>query len=426
MLSQEAITHAGACSICWMCRHLCPIGYVTGREIHFPRGKATLVSLSARGNDVMDESAQAMYDCLLCNSCANWCETGYQPVKFIREARRELVVRGALPESIAKVVDGTLNNGGCIYGEKHFTGALKEAVDRLPDKARVLLVMGDTIAMRRPEIGLAAMSLMRKAAINFTVLKEEPSPANDLYDLIGELEDVQIYAQAFQKAVHQTGCETVVVLDPYAARILIEDYPRWGCAIQNIRTGTAFFAGLLEKGTLRVAGADTYITAKALAQAIKVIGDIDLILCGRHTVDGETGQTGPELAAMLGYVCVGQVVALTGMEEGELICQCMGQEGIQVISVRLPAVLCVCECQRPVYLPSIAAMRRAASLPVKTLSTAALGMDGICAQHDSPTQVVRLRHKEHVRRNIHFLTQKDSMIQTILSLIAGSEEVNRD
>lgn len=252
MLSQEAITHAGACSICWMCRHLCPIGYVTGREIHFPRGKATLVSLSARGNDVMDESAQAMYDCLLCNSCANWCETGYQPVKFIREARRELVVRGALPESIAKVVDGTLNNGGCIYGEKHFTGALKEAVDRLPDKARVLLVMGDTIAMRRPEIGLAAMSLMRKAAINFTVLKEEPSPANDLYDLIGELEDVQIYAQAFQKAVHQTGCETVVVLDPYAARILIEDYPRWGCAIQNIRTGTAFFAGLLEKGTLRV------------------------------------------------------------------------------------------------------------------------------------------------------------------------------
>lgn len=175
-----------------------------------------------------------------------------------------------------------------------------------------------------------------------------------------------------------------------------------------------------------LAGADTYITAKALAQAIKVIGDIDLILCGRHTVDGETGQTGPELAAMLGYVCVGQVVALTGMEEGELICQCMGQEGIQVISVRLPAVLCVCECQRPVYLPSIAAMRRAASLPVKTLSTAALGMDGICAQHDSPTQVVRLRHKEHVRRDIHFLTQKDSMIQTILSLIAGSEEVNRD
>lgn len=49
MFSQEAIHHAAGCSICWMCRHLCPIGNVTGREIHFPRGKATLVSLTVRG-----------------------------------------------------------------------------------------------------------------------------------------------------------------------------------------------------------------------------------------------------------------------------------------------------------------------------------------------------------------------------------------
>ena len=47
------------------------------------------------------------------------------------------------------------------------------------------------------------------------------------------------------------------------------------------------------------AGGDTWATAVALAAACRKIG-FDLIMCGKYTVDAETGQVGPELAELLG------------------------------------------------------------------------------------------------------------------------------
>jgi len=40
------------------------------------------------------------------------------------------------------------------------------------------------------------------------------------------------------------------------------------------------------------AGADTLATAYTLAEAIKRIGDYDLVICGRQAIDGDTGQVG--------------------------------------------------------------------------------------------------------------------------------------
>lgn len=251
MFSQEAVKHISNCYMCWMCRHVCPIGLTTGRELHTPRGKGVLMNFVIQGDEsVLKESAEAMYECFLCNNCSAWCETGFEPTVYIREARRELVVADALPPKIQEVVDRTLDS--TLYGEKAITGQLKEAVDALPDKAKVLLVLGDAVVMRQPEIGLAAINLLKKAGVDFTVLKNEPSPAADLYDLIGALSDVQDRAKEFAAAVQATGCECVVAVDPFTARILIQDYPRWDAALPVVRTATSYFAQLLAEGKLTV------------------------------------------------------------------------------------------------------------------------------------------------------------------------------
>jgi Fe-S oxidoreductase len=250
MFSQEATKHISNCYMCWMCRHVCPVGNISGREIHFPRGKGLLLNLTIHGNDVLKDSAKAMYDCFLCNNCSSWCETGFEPTLFIREARRELVANDYLPANIQAVVDRTLET--TLYGEKKMAGSLKEVVDALPDTAPVLLVLGDAVVMRQPEIGLASISLLKKAGVNFTVLKNEPTPAADLYDLIGELSDVQVCAKNFTDAVKKTSCETVVAVDPFTARILIQDYPRWGSELPTVLTATSYFAGLLTEGKLTV------------------------------------------------------------------------------------------------------------------------------------------------------------------------------
>src|SRR5258708_2875621 len=57
-------------------------------------------------------------------------------------------------------------------------------------------------------------------------------------------------------------------------------------------------------------GSDTMATARALAAAIQREG-CDLVFCGRHSIDAETSQVGPEIAEMLG---IPQVSAIQHIE----------------------------------------------------------------------------------------------------------------
>ncbi|MFQ5940732.1 MAG: electron transfer flavoprotein subunit beta/FixA family protein [Nitrososphaerales archaeon] len=57
------------------------------------------------------------------------------------------------------------------------------------------------------------------------------------------------------------------------------------------------------------AGADTLATAEAIKTGIERMGSIDLIISGHRAVDGETGQTGPQLAWKLGFSFLGNVIS---------------------------------------------------------------------------------------------------------------------
>lgn len=47
-------------------------------------------------------------------------------------------------------------------------------------------------------------------------------------------------------------------------------------------------------------GSDTLATSYALSSTIKYIGGIDVVISGTQTIDGDTGQVGPEVAEWLG------------------------------------------------------------------------------------------------------------------------------
>ena len=44
------------------------------------------------------------------------------------------------------------------------------------------------------------------------------------------------------------------------------------------------------------AGSDTLATSYALSCAIRKIGKVDIIVCGRQAIDGDTAQVGPQVA----------------------------------------------------------------------------------------------------------------------------------
>ncbi len=48
--------------------------------------------------------------------------------------------------------------------------------------------------------------------------------------------------------------------------------------------------------------ADTLATGYALSMTARQLDAFDLIVCGKHTLDGETGQVGPQIAEHFGLV----------------------------------------------------------------------------------------------------------------------------
>ncbi len=91
------------------------------------------------------------------------------------------------------------------------------------------------------------------------------------------------------------------------------------------------------------AGADTLATARALAAALAP-GGYDLILCGRHSTDSETGQVGPEVAELLGIPHLSGVRALTIDEAARtLTAERESDDGVDLLECPLPALVTVSE-----------------------------------------------------------------------------------
>jgi Fe-S oxidoreductase len=252
MYSEKAVKTIEACRFCPMCRHLCPIGLKTGNEGNTPRGKALLANYVLRGTEYTAEMASDMYECCLCHACATDCETGFEPPLFIREARTQAVVTGLVPPHVHKVIDKVEATGN-IFGlpREQKPAALGDAVKGLPAQADVLLYVGGTAACKTPEIALAALKLLKKAGVSFTVLQDEPSSGTELGDLVGFVDDVRGVAEKCAQRINDSGAKEIVVLDANSARMFKQQYEEWGIRLSGaVFTATAYFAKLIAEGKL--------------------------------------------------------------------------------------------------------------------------------------------------------------------------------
>lgn len=85
---------------------------------------------------------------------------------------------------------------------------------------------------------------------------------------------------------------------------------------------------------------DSYVTALALAAAVKKLGTFDLILCGREASDTNAGQTGAGIAEILGIPCV-TLARKIEAADGRLRVERVTSTGYEVVSTPLPAVVTV-------------------------------------------------------------------------------------
>lgn len=119
----------------------------------------------------------------------------------------------------------------------------------------------------------------------------------------------------------------------------------------------------------KFAGADTIATSRTLAGAIKEkIGDVDLIICGQFATDGDTAQTGPSIAQHLNIAQVTYVKEILGYKDGILTVKREVEDGVEILNVKLPAVLCMLKCDYEPRRPLIKGFIKAQKANIKTYS----------------------------------------------------------
>ncbi|MCM8804790.1 MAG: electron transfer flavoprotein subunit beta/FixA family protein [Candidatus Omnitrophica bacterium] len=139
----------------------------------------------------------------------------------------------------------------------------------------------------------------------------------------------------------------------------------------------------------KFAGSDTLATSYTLSLGIKKIGNFDIIICGRETLDGSTGQVGPGIAEHLGIPYITYVSKIIDIKEGKIECKRLMEDHYEIIKAKLPVLINVVKEINEPRIPSLKNMLRAKKIEIPIWNAEMLGGDqSLFGQEGSPTKVI--------------------------------------
>jgi electron transfer flavoprotein beta subunit len=195
---------------------------------------------------------------------------------------------------------------------------------------------------------------------------------------------------------------TVLSMGPPQAQSAIREALSMGCDEGILLCGREF------------AGADTWATAYALVQCLRMLAPIDLVLCGERATDGETGQVGPMVAAMWGTPLLTYVGKLTWEGGDRVVADRAIEGGTETVACSLPAVACVVRELNDPRLPTLAGKVAAHDSVIRVLDGKAIGADaGLLGLVGSPTRVVKVIYPSF-QRNAELFHAADEGVEASL------------
>ncbi|WP_125544705.1 electron transfer flavoprotein subunit beta/FixA family protein [Levilactobacillus lindianensis] len=153
------------------------------------------------------------------------------------------------------------------------------------------------------------------------------------------------------------------------------------------------------------AGADTLATGYVIAQAIKQIGEVDLVLFGRQAVDADTGQVGPIVAEFLHQPQITYAASLRLSGDNEITAERLLEDTKQTLVAQLPAVVTVrSELNTPRY-PTPRNIQLSFEKPLTIWHHDDLDLDDSrLGQAGSPTIVTKVYEPKPTKRELTSLT----------------------
>ncbi len=156
-------------------------------------------------------------------------------------------------------------------------------------------------------------------------------------------DDVHAIEEAVRMKERFGGKVTIVTMGPTQATAAIREAVSYG-ADEGVLCGDRGFAG-----------SDTLATSYVVWRAIERINrenPVDIMLCGRQALDGDTGQVPPGVATRLGWPQLTSVLKIEDVdfEKRFIVVQRLVEGGHEIVRAQLPAVItCTRELNMPRY-----------------------------------------------------------------------------
>jgi len=218
---------------------------------------------------------------------------------------------------------------------------------------------------------------------------------------------------ALQMKEKYGGTITVLSMGPPKAEKAIREALSMGCDDGILLTDKAF------------AGSDTWATSYVLSEAIKQLGEFDLIVAGVRATDGDTGQVGPEIASMLDLPIATFVSKINSVDNDNMEVTRLVEGGYEKIRLTLPCLLTVVNEISFPRLPTLRGKQsaRTKDVPVVKQSdigakSSSLGLEG------SPTRVVKIMKPKVTRNGVILDVKKVGVKKAVEELVDFLEEKN--
>jgi electron transfer flavoprotein beta subunit len=220
--------------------------------------------------------------------------------------------------------------------------------------------------------------------------------------------DLNALEEALRIKEKTNGCVTVCTMGPASAESILRQAGGMGADNLYLISDPLF------------AGSDTYATASVLSFVVRKLGFFDLILCGRRSLDGETGQVGPEIAALLGLPCAVNCVELK-IKKQNIYCVRMMEHDLREELFPIPSVVTIYNSINSPRLPSIQGLRHLHNNSIKLITSRGLGISpNKCGLNGSPTKVIHITSKTYRKRAAVWKSDKEGALH-ILKLIKETQ-----
>ena len=145
---------------------------------------------------------------------------------------------------------------------------------------------------------------------------------------------------------------------------------------------------------------DSWATSYILSKAIEKIGDVDLVICGKQAVDGDTAQVGPGIAAHLGLAQAAYVSVMNDSTDTKITVTRMIEEGSEICEIDLPAVISVVKDINSPRIPSLRSKMAAKKAEIPAWGAADISVEPEkVGREGSPTKVIETRKADVKARN---------------------------